>query len=116
ADLPVRMEGLAVTLNPVPSNGAADPAAADLRAPIAWVTNEELLLPRAEVRWHNGDRDGAIADINLIREHAGGLPPATLTAASSTDDFVTELLYNRLYSLMWSQGTRWIDARRYDRL
>ena len=30
--------------------------------------------------------------------------------------FVTELLYNRLYSLMWTQGTRWIDARRYNRL
>jgi len=112
----VTIEGLTGTHKPVLYNSAANPAAANLGAPIPWITNEELLLLRAEVRWHNGDRDGAIADINLIREHAGGLPPATLTAASSTDDFVTELLYNRLYSLMWSQGTRWIDARRYDRL
>jgi hypothetical protein len=38
-----------------------------------------------------------------------------LTAASPDDAFITELLYNRLYSLMWTQGTRWVDARRYDR-
>ena len=48
--------------------------------------------------------------------NSGGLAPTTLTPASSTDDFVTELLYNRLYSLLWTQGTRWIDARRYNRL
>jgi len=29
---------------------------------------------------------------------------------------LTELLYNRRYSLLWEQGTRWIDARRYGRL
>jgi hypothetical protein len=50
-----------------------------------------------------------------VRQHAGGLAATGLTAGSSTA-FVTELLYNRLYSLMWSQGTRWIDARRYNRL
>ena len=27
-----------------------------------------------------------------------------------------ELLYNRRFSLLWEQGTRWIDARRYNRL
>jgi starch-binding outer membrane protein, SusD/RagB family len=72
--------------------------------------------PIAEIRWNTGDRPGAIADIDLVRQHAGGLAATSLTAGSSTEDFVTELLYNRLYSLMWSQGTRWIDARRYGRL
>jgi hypothetical protein len=48
--------------------------------------------------------------------NAGGLAPTTLTAASPDSAFITELLYNRLYSLMWTQGTRWIDARRYNRL
>lgn len=86
---------------------------ADTGADIPWITNEELLLLRAEVRWNTNDKAGAIADINLIRQHAGGLAPTTLTAASSDDAFVTELLYNRLYSLMFSQGTRWVDARRY---
>lgn len=104
------------THKPVMFNSESNPAAADLGADIPWIHNEELLLLRAEIRWHNGDRPGAIDDINLIREHAGGLEPTTLTAASPDDDFITELLYNRLYSLMWSQGTRWTDARRYDRL
>ena len=27
-----------------------------------------------------------------------------------------ELIYNRRYSLLWEQGTRWLDARRFNRL
>jgi hypothetical protein len=84
-------------------------------ADIPWLSNEELILLRAEIRWHTGNKPGAIDDINLIRVNSGGLEPTTLTAASSDDAFTTELLYNRLYSLMWTQGTRWIDARRYNR-
>jgi starch-binding outer membrane protein, SusD/RagB family len=104
------------THKPVLFNATANRANANLGAAIPWITNEELLLLRAEIRWHNGDRPGAIADIDRIRVHAGGLPPTALTAASADDAFITELLYNRLYSLMWTQGTRWIDARRYGRL
>jgi hypothetical protein len=85
-------------------------------ADIPWITNEELLLLRAEIRWNTGNKAGAISDINLVRLHAGGLGPSTLTIASTNDEFITELLYNRLYSLMWTQGVRWIDARRYNRL
>ena len=94
-----------------PANLAPDPG-----ADIPWITNEELLLLRAEIRWNTGDKLGAISDINLVRVNAGGLAPTTLTAASPDSAFITELLYNRLYSLMWTQGTRWIDARRYNRL
>jgi hypothetical protein len=104
------------TYKPILFNSATNPAAANLGAPIPWINNEELLLLRAEIRWNTNDRQGAIDDINLVRQHAGGLDATSLTAGSSTDAFVTELLYNRLYSLMWQQGTRWLDARRYDRL
>jgi starch-binding outer membrane protein, SusD/RagB family len=97
-------------------NNPANPAQADLGADIPWINNEELLLLRAEIRWNTGNRGGAVSDLNLVREHAGGLPASGLTAGSSNDAFVDELLYNRLYSLLWSQGTRWIDARRYNRL
>lgn len=107
---------LIATHKPVMYNNPANPAEPNPAAWIPWITNEELLLLRAEVRWHTGDKAGAIADIDLIRQHAGGLEPTTLTAASPDDAFIDELLYNRLYSLMWSQGTRWIDARRYNRL
>ncbi|HKJ92619.1 MAG TPA: RagB/SusD family nutrient uptake outer membrane protein, partial [Longimicrobiales bacterium] len=101
---------------PILYNSQSDPTQADLGANIPWITNEELLLLRAEIRWNNGDKPGAIGDIDLIRVNAGGLDPTTLTASSPDADFVTELLYNRLYSLLWTQGTRWIDARRYNRL
>lgn len=110
------LDELVATHKPVMYNNASDRTSPDLGAWIPWIHNEELLLLRAEIRWNTGERAGAIDDINLIREHAGGLDEAALSAGSSDEEFVTELLYNRLYSLMWSQGTRWIDARRYDRL
>jgi hypothetical protein len=90
--------------------------AANLAANVPWITNEELLLLRAEIRWNTNDKANAIADLNLVRVNSGGLAATTLTATSANDAFVTELLYNRLYSLMWTQGTRWIDARRYGRV
>ena len=113
---PRALNDLIGTYKPAMYNNPSNLAEADLNADIPWIKNEELILLRAEARWNNGDKAGALADINLIREHSGGLAPTTLTEGSSNDDFVTELLYNRLYSLMWEQGTRWIDARRYGRL
>jgi starch-binding outer membrane protein, SusD/RagB family len=110
------IEGLVGQFKPILYNPPGNPAAANPGAPIPWIANEELLLLRAEVRWNTGNRQGAIDDLNRVREHAGGLAPTTVNAGSSNDAFVSELLYNRLYSLMWAQGTRWIDARRYDRL
>lgn len=88
---------------------------ANTDADVPWITNEELLLLRAEIRWNTATKLGAIDDINLVRQHAGGLPASSLTVLSTDAAFVTELLYNRLYSLLWQQGTRWIDARRYGR-
>ena len=111
-----RLEDLTGTHKPTLFNTAGNPATANLGAPIPWINNEELLLLRAEIRWNTGNRGGAVSDLNLVRLHAGGLPAASVTDASSDAAFVTELLYNRLYSLMWQQGTRWIDARRYNRL
>jgi starch-binding outer membrane protein, SusD/RagB family len=110
------LNDLVGTHKPVMYNNPANRAQADLGARIPWIINEELLLLRAEIRWHTNDRQGAIDDLNLVRQNAGGLAPAALTTASTTDAFVTALLYERLYSLLWTQGTRWMDARRYNRL
>lgn len=109
------LNSLSATHKPVMYNLASNRALADNDADVPWITNEELLLLRAEIRWNTGNKLGAIDDINLVRQHAGGLPASSLTVLSSDADFVTELLYNRLYSLLWQQGTRWIDARRYGR-
>lgn len=116
APSPRSYNNLTGTHKPVMYNDPSDPAQPDQGADIPWITNEELLLLRAEIRWNTGNKQGAIDDINLVRQHAGGLAASGLTTGSADDAFVDELLYNRLYSLMWTQGTRWIDARRYNRL
>lgn len=116
APAPRTLNDLTGTHKPTMYNSAANREAPDPGADIPWITNEELLLLRAEIRWNTGDKVGAISDLDLVRVNAGGLAPSTLTAGSSNDDFVTELLYNRLYSLLWTQGTRWVDARRYGRV
>jgi starch-binding outer membrane protein, SusD/RagB family len=113
---PRTLNGLTATHKPVMFNSTSNRAVANTDADIPWLINEELLLLRAEIRWNTGDKAGAISDINLVRQHAGGLPASSLTILSTDAAFVTELLYNRLYSLMWTQGTRWIDARRYNRV
>ncbi len=111
----VILNELVGTHKPVMYNAVGAPATANLGAPIPWINNEELLLLRAEIRWNTNNRQGALDDLNLVRLHAGGLAASPLTTTSSNNDFVTELLYNRTFSLMWQQGTRWIDARRYQR-
>jgi hypothetical protein len=116
APAPRTLNNLIGTHKPVMYNDPSDPGTPDQGADIPWMTNEELLLLRAEIRWNTGNKQGAIDDINLVRQHSGGLAASGLTTGSSDDAFIDELLYNRLYSLMWTQGTRWIDARRYNRL
>ncbi len=91
--------------------GKADPAH---QIPI--IRNEELVLLDAEAQWFAGSKVTALSDINQVRVNAGKLAPTTLTIASTDAAFITELLYNRRYSLLWEQGTRWVDARRFGRL
>lgn len=79
------------------------------------IRNEELILLRAEGLLATGDKAGAISLINQIRQVSGGLPASTLTAGSADADILTELLYNKRYSLLL-EGHRWVDMRRYGRL
>jgi len=89
--------------------GQADPA-----RPIPIIRNEELILLRAEANIALANLAVAVADLDSIRIHSGGLPP--YAGLVTQPALLTELLYNRRYSLLWEQGTRWIDARRYGRL
>src|SRR6266513_2246810 len=90
-------------------------ASADAGHPIPIIKDEELLLLQAEASWFSAtpNKAQAIADLNLVRQNSGLLPPTTLTIASSDAAFIAGLLYERRYSLLWEQGTRWIDARRF---
>lgn len=84
-------------------------------SPIPIIRNEELILLRAEAKRGTGDKAGAIADLNIVRQGSGGLPASTLTAASSDDAIITGILYEKRFSLLM-EGHRWIDARRYGKL
>lgn len=80
-------------------------------API--IKNEELILLRAEAYNGLNQRALAIADLNFIRVNSGGL---TALPDDYAGDLVTEILYNRRYSLLFEYGHRWHDMRRYGRL
>ena len=79
--------------------------------PIPIIRNEELILLRAEARYFTADQTGALNDINLIRTTSGGL--ALRGPFLNQSDFVTELLKQRRYSLLFEGGHRWIDTRRF---
>jgi len=111
------LNGVSSTIKPVMyNNNAGGGSVADLGADIPVIKNEELLLLSAEVNLGLSNKAAAIADIDSVRIRSGGLAPTTLTTGSADAAFVTEILYNRLMSLLWEQGVRWIDARRYGRL
>lgn len=83
-------------------------------SPFPWITNEELILLRAEANIGVNNPSAALADINTIRTRAGGLEP--LADAPAGEGLLDELLYNRLYSLLWQGGFAYWDAKQYDRL
>jgi starch-binding outer membrane protein, SusD/RagB family len=84
---------------------------------IPLIHNKELILLRAEVEWFTAagtpDKQKAIDDLNIVRVNDGGLPKITAIPADDAT-FVTELLYERRYSLLF-EGHRLIDLRRFDR-
>jgi hypothetical protein len=83
-------------------------------SPIPLLKNEELVLLRAEANINLGDLTTALQDINAVRTISGGLPLAAAFADPTAA--INELLYNRLFSLLYEGGHRWIDLRRYGRL
>jgi starch-binding outer membrane protein, SusD/RagB family len=80
-------------------------------APIPILRYEELILLRAEAEIGTGNVSAAVNDLNFVRENSGNLPP--YSGATTPAALITELVYERRYSLMWEQGTRWNDARRF---
>ena len=91
------------------SGGLPDP-----KHPIPIIKNEELILLRAEARYFTNDVVGALNDLNYVRVNSGGLAP--LAGFANQSAFVNALVYEREFSLLWEQGTTWIDARRFNLL
>jgi starch-binding outer membrane protein, SusD/RagB family len=83
-------------------------------SPMPIIKNEELILLRAEANIGLNDLPAAVTDINVVRTLSGGLAP--YAGAVDQASLLTELLYNKRYSLLYEGGHNWIDHRRYGRL
>ncbi len=84
-----------------------------LTAPLPWITNDELLLMRAEANLALGNRSEALEDVNAVRTEDGKLPALD---AGYSGDLLQEILYNKLLSLLWEGGFQYYDYRQYDKL
>jgi hypothetical protein len=93
------------------TSGSQFAGASGTASPIPIIRNEDLILMRAETRWFTGDPVGAMADLNYVRTNSGGLAP--LATPGSDAAFITALLYERRYSIMYEGGYRWLDYRRF---
>ena len=80
-------------------------------SPIPMVRNEELILLKAEALWFTNQHAAAVTELNIVRTNSGKLP--ALAAPADDASFITALLYERRYSLMYEGGYRWIDLRRF---
>jgi hypothetical protein len=76
------------------------------------IRNEELILLYAEAKINTNAFPDAVVALNVIRL---GHNLAPYAGALTTDALITELLYQRRYSLFY-EGYRWIDLRRYNKL
>jgi starch-binding outer membrane protein, SusD/RagB family len=82
--------------------------------PVPIIKNEELILLRAEAFIGLGNPPAALPDINTVRTLSGRLP--ALAGFATPEAALDELLYNKLYSLVFEGAHRWLDARHYGRL
>jgi starch-binding outer membrane protein, SusD/RagB family len=76
------------------------------------LSNEELILLRAQVEIEQNDFVNALADINVVRGKYG-LP--TIVSLPDKEAFRTAVLYEKRYSLFYEGAQRLVDLRAYDR-
>ena len=87
-------------------------------SPLDIIRNEELILISAEAKAKLASPDlaGSLADINVIRTVAGGLPARTASSlGNNSTAYIDEILKQRRYSLFY-EGHWWVDLRRLGRL
>jgi len=83
---------------------------------IALIRNEELILLRAEANNAVGTGAAVAADVNYVRVNSGGLAANAGLAAQTAPQRLDAILHERLYSLLYEGGHRWIDMRRTGKL
>ena len=72
----------------------------------------EQFLIRAEARAMQGDLEGAIADLDMIRGRAGLPLIADINAGISKEELLTSILEQRKKELFTEWGHRWLDIKR----
>ncbi len=77
------------------------------------IRNEELILLEAEALWFTGQHSTALDKLDLVRTKSGKLGPLDRTMITDDTTFITALLYERHFSLLFEGGHRWIDLRRF---
>ena len=82
-------------------------------SPLPIVTNEELILVRAEALWGLGRDAEALALVNVIRQRAGNLPQRTLADFPTRQALLREILRQKRYSLLFESGARLVDVRMF---
>lgn len=99
------------TLNDFIPEDVSDPETGALNN-IRWLRNNwylmraaETYLLRAEAKFHNGDVDGATADINIVRARANALPA---TVGEVDLDYILD---ERMRELSWEENRRNTLAR-----
>ena len=83
-------------------------------SPVPLIRNEELILLRSEAEFKLGMAAAAMTDLNTVRTKSGGL--AAIAGTPAEAQFITDLLYEREFSLLFEGGHRWIDTRRFGKL
>ncbi|MFL5539571.1 MAG: RagB/SusD family nutrient uptake outer membrane protein [Longimicrobiaceae bacterium] len=96
------------------TSGAQFAGSSGTASPIPIIRNEDLILMRAEAKWFTGDHGGAMVDLNYVRTNSGKL--AAIAQPATDAAFITALLYERRYSIMYEGGYRWMDYRRFNLL
>ncbi|NQX56898.1 RagB/SusD family nutrient uptake outer membrane protein [Pedobacter panaciterrae] len=76
----------------------------------------EQLLIRAEARTHIGNKDGAIADVDIIRERAGLSSIKTTNSNVTVEDLATIILNERRVEFFAEWGHRWLDLKRTEKV
>lgn len=82
-----------------------------LNAPIPITNRAEMNLIEAEVAWHGGDNNTAVADMNINRA-AVGLPPLAVPSTDANTGVFNMLLQER-FATMFAQGDRLQDIYRF---
>lgn len=81
--------------------------------PLPVLTNEELILLRAEALWGLGRDAEALAQVNVIRQRSGGLAPRDAGGFATRLDLLREILRQKRFSLLFESGDRLVDYRMF---